>query len=151
MYIVIVAGRNYFIIMQLNWYTLILHCNLTSLLCTFPDVVFVLYLSLWLVFVYGAHSCIFGTLKGRAGDSWCLPLSEISRLSVWSHFSISPLLFFCLALSLFLSDPFLLLAHSSDLFFPKPPFFRKVGSFVWLLFSCWAVRGWVLYLVVCAA
>ena len=30
------------------------------------------------------------------------PLSEISGLSVWSLFSISPLLFFCLVLSLFL-------------------------------------------------
>ena len=36
---------------------------------------------------------------------WCLPLSGISGLSVWSYFSISPLLFFCLVLSLFLSYP----------------------------------------------
>ena len=51
----------------------------------------------------------------------------ISGLSVWSHFSISPLLFFCLVLSLFLSYPFLLffLAHSPDLFFPKPPFSER--------------------------
>ena len=28
----------------------------------------------------------------------------------------------------------MLFAHSSDLFFPKSPFFRQVGSFLWLLF-----------------
>ena len=34
-------------------------------------------------------------------------------------------MFFCLVLSLFLSDPFLILAHSPDRFSPKPPFFRR--------------------------
>ena len=38
--------------------------------------------------------------------------------AVWSHFSISSLLFLCLLLPLFLSYPFMLLAHSPDLFFP---------------------------------
>ena len=38
---------------------------------------------------------------------------------------ISPLLFFCLVLLLFLSYPFLLLAHSPDFFFPKPPFSKS--------------------------
>ena len=37
----------------------------------------------------------------------------------------SPLLFFCLVLSLFLSYPFLVWAHSSNLFSPKPLFFPK--------------------------
>ena len=62
---------------------------------------------------------------GRPGYFWCLPLSGISRLPVWSHFSVYPLLFFCLVLSLFLSYPFLLLAHSPDLFSPKPPFSER--------------------------
>ena len=44
------------------------------------------------------------------------PLSGISWLSIWSHFSLSPLLFFCLVLLLFVSYPFLLLAHSPDSF-----------------------------------
>ena len=39
-------------------------------------------------------------------------LSGISGLSVWTHFSISPLLFFCLVLLLVLSYPCLLLAWS---------------------------------------
>ena len=57
-------------------------------------------------------------------------LSGISGLSVWSHFSIlSPLLFFCLVLPLFLSYLFLLLARYPDLFFPKPPFSEKQALF----------------------
>ena len=45
---------------------------------------------------------------------WNLRAASLSPL-------ISPLLFFCLVLSLFfLFDPFLLLAHSPDLLFPKP-------------------------------
>ena len=51
------------------------------------------------------------------------------------------LLFFCLALSLFLSYPFLLLTHSPGLFFPKPHFFRKVSSFVWLLYFFVCLSG----------
>ena len=62
--------------------------------------------------------------KGRLGISDVSPLSGISRLSVWSHFSISSLLFF-LVLLLFLSYPFLLWTHSPDFFFPKPPFSEK--------------------------
>ena len=50
------------------------------------------------------------------------PLSGISGLSVWFHFSISPLLFFCLVLSLFLFYPFQPLAHSPDPFYTKLPF-----------------------------
>ena len=60
--------------------------------------------------------------EGRPGISGVSPLSGISGLSVWSHFSTSPLLFFCLILLLFLPYPCLLLAHSPDFFFPKPPF-----------------------------
>ena len=60
--------------------------------------------------------------KGGRGISDVSPLSRVSGLSVWSNFSIPPLLFFCLVLLLFLSDPFLLLGHSPDFFFPKPPF-----------------------------
>ena len=56
-------------------------------------------------------------LKGGWGISDVLPLSRISGLSVWSHFSISPILFCSLVLLLFLSYHFLLLAHSPDLFF----------------------------------
>ena len=60
--------------------------------------------------------------EGRPGISYVSPLFGISGLSVLSHFSISLLLFFCLVLSFFLSFPFLFLARSRDLFFPKPPF-----------------------------
>ena len=88
------------------------------------------------------------TPKGRLGDFWCLPLSGISGLSFWSHFSMSVLLIFCLVLSLFLPCPFLLLAHSPDLS-PPPPLslhFPKGRLFwvalVFVLF--WAVRRWVL-------
>ena len=66
------------------------------------------------------------TPEGRLGCFWCLPLSGILGLSVWSlDCSISPLFFFCLVLSLFLSYPILLLAHSPDLFFPKPLFSER--------------------------
>ena len=72
--------------------------------------------------------------EGRPGIPNVSPVSGISGLSLWFHFSIiSPLLFFCLVLLLFLSYPFLLLAHSPDIFSPKPPFSRKVGSFVMAL------------------
>ena len=36
--------------------------------------------------------------------------------------------FFCLVLSLFLSYPFLVLAHFPDFFFPKPPFSERCFS-----------------------
>ena len=65
------------------------------------------------------------TPEGRSGISDVSFLSGISVLSVWSHVTISPLLFFCLVLSLFRSDSFLLLAHSHDLLFPKPPFSER--------------------------
>ena len=60
------------------------------------------------------------TPKGGRVISDVYPCLIISGLSVWSHFSISPLMFFCLVLSLFLSYSFLLLAHS-----PKPPFSER--------------------------
>ena len=64
--------------------------------------------------------------EGRPGIFWCSPLSGISGLPVWSHFSIYYLLlFFCLVLLLFLSYPFPLLAHSPDFVLPKPPFFER--------------------------
>ena len=63
--------------------------------------------------------------KGGRGISDVSPLSGISGLPVWSHFSICPLLFFCLILSLFMSYLFLLLAHFPDLFFPKPPYSER--------------------------
>ena len=73
---------------------------------------------------------------------WCLP-------PVWNLRAVSLIPLFCisslvLALSLFLSCPFLLLALFSYFFFPKSPFFLKVGSFVWLYIFFWAVRRWVL-------
>ena len=46
------------------------------------------------------------------------PCLENLRALSLIHFSISPLLFFCLVLSLFLSYSFLLLAHSPDFFPP---------------------------------
>ena len=52
----------------------------------------------------------FGPLKG--GWEFLMSLPDVSGLPLWSHFSISPLLFFCLVLLLFLSYYFLLLAHS---------------------------------------
>ena len=68
---------------------------------------------------------MFRKVKGGRRISDVSPLSAISGLPVWSHLSISPL-FFCLVLSLFLSlYPFLLLAYSPDLFFPKPPFSER--------------------------
>ena len=61
--------------------------------------------------------------KGGRGDFWCLPpVWNLRVVSVWSLAYISPLLCFCLVLLLFLSCLFLLLSHSPDLFFPKPPF-----------------------------
>ena len=55
--------------------------------------------------------------------------------SVWNlraftciPFCISPLLFFCLVLLLFLCYPFYSLVHSPDLFFPKPTFSLVCGS-----------------------
>ena len=69
----------------------------------------------------------WSTPEGRPGDFWCLPLSGISGLPVWSHFSIiiSSCSSACLVLLLFLSYPFLLLVHSPNLFFPKPPFSKR--------------------------
>ena len=61
--------------------------------------------------------------EGRPGISHVSPQSGLPGLSVRSHFKKkkSALLFFCKVLSLFLSYPFLLSAHSPDLLFPKPP------------------------------
>ena len=74
------------------------------------------------VWDWDSSSTLFILVSAEAGDLWCIPpRSGISGLSVWSHFTIS-LLFFCLVPLLFLSCPFLLLAYSTDFFFPKPPF-----------------------------
>ena len=64
----------------------------------------------------------------EAGNFLCLPLSGISGISVWSHCSVSPLLFFCIVLLLFLSYPFcfwpiLLTSFSLKLHFPKGSLF----------------------------
>ena len=83
--------------------------------------------------------------RRETGISDVTPLSGISglsRVSLIPLFCLSPLLFFCLALFLFLSYPFVLLAHSRDFFFSKPPFSKE---------NLWAFRRWVFYLVVCAA
>ena len=69
---------------------------------------------------------------------WFSFMSGISELSVWSHFSMSPLVFFCLVPSLFLSYPFLIWAHSPDLFslhlhFPKGGLFRVALVFLFCL------------------
>ena len=67
-------------------------------------------------------------------------LESQGRLSVWSHFSISPLFIFCLVLSLLFClifvcfRPILLTSFSINIHFP-------VLSIAWLLFfvCCWAV------------
>ena len=75
-------------------------------------------------------------------------LSGISRLSVRSHFSISPLFFFCLVLSLFLSYPFLIY-FSLNLHFPKGRllwvalcFFERLGD---EYVSWWSMQHMVPY------
>ena len=87
--------------------------------------------------------------EGRPGGFLMFPpppLSGILGLSVWSHFSITPLLFFCLVLLHFLSYPLLLLAHSPDLFPPKPTFSERQAVLCgsgFCLFGFLAVRRWV--------
>ena len=73
----------------------------------------------------GMSSCKYsGTVLATISCVWprdfrCVPpVWNLRAVIVWSHFSISPILFFCLVLSLFLSYPFMLLAHSPDLLFP---------------------------------
>ena len=94
---------------------------------------------------FSPASRLFSCLPKGGRRFWCLPLSRISRLSVWSHFSISPLLFFWLVLWLSLPGPVLLLAHSPDSFslnlhFPKGRllllFFEQLGD---EYFSWWYV------------
>ena len=72
--------------------------------------------------------------EGRPGIYDVSPLSGISGLSVWSHFSISPLLFFCLVSFSVLSYPFLLLAHSPD-FLSEPPFSERLALLCGSTFS----------------
>ena len=93
-----------------------------------PRLFFCLVLSLFLSYpvLLSAHSPDLSfpkppPPKGGRGISDVSPLSGISRLPVRWHFSVSPLLFFSLVLSLFLTYPLLLLAHSPNLFFPKLP------------------------------
>ena len=77
--------------------------------------------------------------KGGRGVFDVSPLSGISGLSVWSHFYISPLLFFCLVLLLLSFTAFGPFSWSR---FPWTSSFQNVGSFVWLLpfLFVWAVR-----------
>ena len=79
--------------------------------------------------------------RREAGDVWCLPLSGISGLSFDSTL-LSPFLFFCLVLLLFLSYLFFfccLLVHSSELFLENTLiFFVKRKAF--LYGSCLAAR-----------
>ena len=61
--------------------------------------------------------------EGKPGISDVSPLSGISGCQFDPTLKKkSSLSFFCLVLSLFLSDPVLLLAHSPVFFFPKDPF-----------------------------
>ena len=69
-------------------------------------------------------------------ENTALSLSGISGLPVLSHFSIFPPLFFYRVLSLFLSYPFVLLAHSHDLFFPKLPFSERYTLLCGLCLFC---------------
>ena len=89
-----------------------------------------LHLFLGYVHCFILHTLLYLAPEGRPGISDAPPpsLSGISGLPVWYHFSIlyiSLLLLFCLALLLFLSYPFLLLAHSPEFFVPKPPFSER--------------------------
>ena len=82
--------------------------------------------------------CISPPKRGR-GISDVSPLSGISGLSVWSRFSISPLLFCCLVLSLFLSYPFGPFPWLSP---PKPPDCPKGRPRGSCLLFVWAVGRW---------
>ena len=66
--------------------------------------------------IRGIFCCYVEIWKG-GWRFWCLPpclnLRAVSLIPLFCM--ISPLLFFCLVLLLFLSDPFVLLAHSPDL------------------------------------
>ena len=76
--------------------------------------------------LHSMGSYLQGPSKGGLGISDVSPLSGISGLScsLIPFFYISSLVF-CIFLLLFLSYLFLLLAHSPDLFFPKPPFSER--------------------------
>ena len=66
----------------------------------------------WLFFL-----TFFLSPRREAGDLWCLPpIWNLRAVGLISLFYIYLLLFFCLVLSLFLSYPFLLLAHFPDFF-----------------------------------
>ena len=82
---------------------------------------------------------ISSTLSGISGLMFDSPLSEISGLLFDSPF-ISPLLFSCLVLLLFLSY-FLLMVHSPDLFpenTQKILIFCRVEAFFCFGGCCWA-------------
>ena len=70
-----------------------------------------------------------GTLllpRGSQGIFWCLPpIWNLRALSLIPLFNISSFVLFCLVLLLFQSYFFLLLVHSPDFFFPKPPFSKR--------------------------
>ena len=101
----------------------------------------------YLVGIFSLSVCVC-VPKGGRGVSDVPPCKESQGCQFDLAF-LSPLLFFCLVMSLCLSYHFLLLAHSLDLVFSKPSIFRRVGFFVWLLsfffferlgdenFSCW--------------
>ena len=62
---------------------------------------------------------LFQHLRKEAGGFPMFPPCLESQFDPTFVYLLS---FFCLVLLLFLSYPFLLLVHSPDLFFPKPPF-----------------------------
>ena len=108
----------------------------------------------WPTFFYILNSVlVLSEIKPPKGgrDFWYTPrpssLSWISGLSVWFHFSMSPLMFFCLVLLLILSCPFffflliLLTSFSRNLHFFKGRLFcmAVVFGFFW-----GAIKRWVL-------
>ena len=74
--------------------------------------------------------------RREAGGFLMSHLSGIIGAVGLIHFSIYPPLFFCLVLSLFLSYPFMLLAHSPDLFFLKLPFSKRLALLCGSCFVC---------------
>ena len=89
--------------------------------------------------------------RREAGGFWCLP--PVCRESQGCQFDptfLYLLLFFCLVLLLFLSEPFMLLAHSPDVFLLNLHFLFGRLFCVALVLFFWAFRRWVLKLVICA-
>ena len=85
-------------------------------------------------------SSVCSPLKGGRVFLMSPPCLESQGCQIDPTFSISPLLFFFLVLSFFLCYPFLVLAHSPDLFFPKPPL---CVALLFFSSSFWVVKRWV--------